>query len=112
MCVSCRHQFLIHRRQLRLQLHAQRDKLRLFLRDELGKRRQKVIFFNVDDDANYGEAVRVMDVCRGAGVKTLVDVRFTPFWRRPEFRGGECKRKPGGQFGAERKQDLASGMRV
>ncbi len=38
---------------------------------ELGKHRQKIVFFNVEDDANYGEAVRVMDVCRGAGVKTL-----------------------------------------
>jgi biopolymer transport protein ExbD len=41
------------------------------LKAELAKHRQKVVFFNVDDDANYGEAVRVMDVCRGAGVKTL-----------------------------------------
>jgi biopolymer transport protein TolR len=41
------------------------------LRDELGKRRTKVVFFNVEDEANYGEAVRVMDICRGAGVKTL-----------------------------------------
>ncbi len=41
------------------------------LKAELGKHRQKVVFFNVDDDANYGETVRVMDVCRGAGVKTL-----------------------------------------
>ena len=41
------------------------------IRDELAKRRTKVVFFNVDDEAAYGEAVRVMDVCRGAGVKTL-----------------------------------------
>jgi biopolymer transport protein ExbD len=33
--------------------------------------RQKVVFFRIDDDANYGRAVRVMDVCRGAGAKTL-----------------------------------------
>jgi len=41
------------------------------LKAELKKRRSKVVFFNIDDDANYGEAVRVMDVCRGAGAKTL-----------------------------------------
>ncbi|HEY3358764.1 MAG TPA: biopolymer transporter ExbD [Polyangia bacterium] len=41
------------------------------MRDELAKRRTKVVFFNVEDDSNYGEVVRVMDVCRGAGVKTL-----------------------------------------
>ena len=41
------------------------------LKAELAKHRQKVVFFNVDDEANYGEAVRVMDVARGAGAKTL-----------------------------------------
>jgi biopolymer transport protein TolR len=41
------------------------------IKDELAKRRTKTVFFNVEDDANYGETVRVMDVCRGAGVKTL-----------------------------------------
>ena len=29
--------------------------------------RQKVVFFRIDDDANYGRAVRIMDVCKGAG---------------------------------------------
>jgi biopolymer transport protein ExbD len=42
---------------------------------EVGERlrhdRQKVVFFRIDDDANYGRAVRVMDVCKGAGAKTL-----------------------------------------
>ena len=33
--------------------------------------RQKVVFFRIDDDANYGRAVRIMDLCRGAGAKTL-----------------------------------------
>jgi biopolymer transport protein ExbD len=32
---------------------------------------QKVVFFRIDDDANYGRAVRIMDVCKGAGAKTL-----------------------------------------
>jgi biopolymer transport protein TolR len=41
------------------------------LKQLLSKRRSKVVFFNIDDDANYGEAVRVMDVSRGAGAKTL-----------------------------------------
>jgi biopolymer transport protein ExbD len=41
------------------------------MRDQLAKRRTKVVFFNIEDDCNYGEVVRVMDVCRGAGVKTL-----------------------------------------
>ncbi|SRR5258708_6518490 len=33
--------------------------------------RQKVVFFRVDDHANYGRAVRLMDVCKGAGARTL-----------------------------------------
>ncbi|HET6284309.1 MAG TPA: biopolymer transporter ExbD [Polyangia bacterium] len=33
--------------------------------------RQKVVFFKVHDDANYGHAVRVMDMCKGAGAKVL-----------------------------------------
>ena len=27
--------------------------------------------FDIDDDANYGDVMHVMDLCRGAGVKTL-----------------------------------------
>jgi biopolymer transport protein ExbD len=33
--------------------------------------RQKVVFFNIADEATYGSAVRVMDVCKGAGAATL-----------------------------------------
>jgi biopolymer transport protein TolR len=36
--------------------------------------RQKVVFFKVDDDANYGRAVRIMDICKGAGARTLAIV--------------------------------------
>ena len=31
----------------------------------------KVVFFKIDDDANYGRAVRLMDICKGAGARTL-----------------------------------------
>ncbi|HVV52030.1 MAG TPA: biopolymer transporter ExbD [Polyangia bacterium] len=33
--------------------------------------RGKVVFFKIADEANYGRAVRVMDLCKGAGAKTL-----------------------------------------
>jgi biopolymer transport protein TolR len=33
--------------------------------------RQKVVFFKIDDEANYGRAVRLMDICKGAGAATL-----------------------------------------
>src|SRR5688572_27355530 len=33
--------------------------------------RAKVVFFKVDDEARYGLAVKYMDICKGAGAKTL-----------------------------------------
>jgi len=33
--------------------------------------RQKVVFFKIDDDANYGRSVCIMDICKGAGAATL-----------------------------------------
>jgi biopolymer transport protein ExbD len=41
------------------------------MHDLMAARSDKLVFFDVDDDANYGEVVHVMDVCRGAGAKTL-----------------------------------------
>jgi biopolymer transport protein TolR len=45
------------------------------LRAVIGKRLeaagQKVVFFDVDDDARYGAVVRYMDIVRGAGARTL-----------------------------------------
>src|SRR6266850_1558113 len=32
---------------------------------------KKVVFFQIDDEAEYGKAVRFMDICKGAGAKTL-----------------------------------------
>ena len=39
--------------------------------ERLTHNRQKVVFFDFDDRANYGRAVKVMDICKGAGAKTL-----------------------------------------
>jgi biopolymer transport protein ExbD len=39
--------------------------------DVFKNRREKTIFFDVDDQANYGEVLHIMDLCRGAGIKTL-----------------------------------------
>jgi biopolymer transport protein ExbD len=39
--------------------------------DRLAHDRQKVVFFRIADDANYGRAVKVMDTCKGAGAVTL-----------------------------------------
>jgi biopolymer transport protein TolR len=34
-------------------------------------RREKLLFFDVDEKANYGLTVEIMDACRGAGVKVI-----------------------------------------
>jgi biopolymer transport protein TolR len=39
--------------------------------ERLQSDRQKVVFFKIADDANYGRAVRIMDTCKGAGARTL-----------------------------------------
>ena len=41
------------------------------IHDLMATRSQKLVFFDIDDDAIYGDAMHVMDVCRGAGAKTL-----------------------------------------
>ena len=48
-----------------------RDALGAKLSELLQARRDKVVFFDVDDTANYAEVVAVMDVTRGAGAKVL-----------------------------------------
>lgn len=41
------------------------------MHDLLSTRTDKLVFFDVDDEADYGEVVHVMDLVRGAGAKTL-----------------------------------------
>lgn len=41
------------------------------LRQRLQARREKVVFFQADDAAAYGEVVHLMDLARGAGAETL-----------------------------------------
>ena len=45
--------------------------LSLRLTEILKNRSNKTIFFSGDDGANYGEVVRVMDLCRNAGAKNM-----------------------------------------
>lgn len=37
----------------------------------LDNRTDKLVFFDVDDGAVYGDAMHIMDLCRGAGAKVL-----------------------------------------
>jgi biopolymer transport protein ExbD len=45
--------------------------LSLRLTEILKNRSNKTIFFSGDDGANYGEVVKVMDLCRNAGAKNM-----------------------------------------
>jgi len=42
--------------------------------ERLARDRRKVVFFRIDDRANYGRAVRIMDTCKGAGARILAVV--------------------------------------
>src|SRR5262245_48698089 len=58
----------------RIQLnHEPIDEARLAdrIREAMAVRTEKRVFFEIDDEAVYGDAMHVMDICRGAGVKTL-----------------------------------------
>ena len=48
-----------------------KERLADVMREAMAPRRDKLAFFDIDDRANYGLVVEVMDTCRGAGVKTL-----------------------------------------
>jgi biopolymer transport protein TolR len=41
------------------------------MHDLMKTSRDKLVFFDIDDDANYGDVMHVMDVVRGAGAKIL-----------------------------------------
>jgi biopolymer transport protein TolR len=41
------------------------------LAERLRTARQKAVFFKADDEAPYGEVVRLLDAARGAGAQTL-----------------------------------------
>jgi biopolymer transport protein TolR len=45
--------------------------LSLRLTEILKNRANKTVFFSGDDAANYGEVIKVMDLCRSAGAKNI-----------------------------------------
>ena len=45
--------------------------LSLRLTEILKNRANKTIFFSGDDASNYGEVIKVMDVCRNSGAKSM-----------------------------------------
>ena len=42
--------------------------------ERLKAQRQKAVFFKAEDDAPYGEVVRLLDIARGSGAQTLAIV--------------------------------------
>ena len=41
------------------------------VRELMANRSKKLMFFNPADEAPYGDVGKVMDICRGSGVKTI-----------------------------------------
>ena len=41
------------------------------VREILQNRSKKLMFFNPDDNAPYGDVIKVMDICRGSGAKNI-----------------------------------------
>lgn len=41
------------------------------VREAMANRTEKRVFFEIEDDAVYGDAMHAMDIARGAGAKTL-----------------------------------------
>jgi biopolymer transport protein ExbD len=41
------------------------------LREKLDRKRDKVVFVDIDDTVRYGDAVGIMDTCKGAGATTV-----------------------------------------
>ncbi len=50
------------------------DQLAAKLAERLRSDQRKVVFFKAEDEAAYGEVVRLMDIARGAGARTLAIV--------------------------------------
>ena len=48
-----------------------RTELATKVKEKLERRREKVVFVDFDDSVRYGDAVSVMDTCRGAGAATV-----------------------------------------
>jgi biopolymer transport protein TolR len=47
------------------------DHLQDTVRGQLAHSRQTSVFFSIADQADYGRAIRLMDLCRGAGAEVL-----------------------------------------
>jgi biopolymer transport protein TolR len=41
------------------------------IHDLMNSHADKLVFFDIDDEADYGEVIHIMDTTRGAGAKTL-----------------------------------------
>jgi biopolymer transport protein ExbD len=50
------------------------DALAEKITERLRSARQKVVFFKAEDEAPYGEVIRLMDIARGAGAQNLAVV--------------------------------------
>jgi biopolymer transport protein TolR len=52
----------------------EKSELSKLLRERFDSRRDKTIFLNIDPDANYGDATRIIDITRNSGLEKLAIV--------------------------------------
>jgi biopolymer transport protein TolR len=60
------------------QTKVERGELSKLLTERFENKRDKTIFLNIDPDANYGEATRIIDVTKNAGLEKLAIVTQKP----------------------------------
>ncbi|RME47058.1 MAG: biopolymer transporter ExbD [Deltaproteobacteria bacterium] len=66
-----------------------REELEESVRALLLKKSDKIVFFEAEDDANFGEAIAVMDALRSAGAKTIGFVTTPPAPETPTQQSSE-----------------------
>jgi biopolymer transport protein TolR len=60
------------------QKRIERGRLAAELTDRFKDRREKTIFLNIDPEANYGDAMQIIDLTRNAGLEKLAVVTQKP----------------------------------
>jgi biopolymer transport protein ExbD len=52
-------------------LEVNRTELAVKIRERLERKREKIVFVQFDDGVRYGDAVSIMDTCKGSGASTV-----------------------------------------
>jgi biopolymer transport protein TolR len=52
-------------------IEVNRTELAVKIRERLERKREKIVFVHFDDGVRYGDAVSIMDTCKGSGATTV-----------------------------------------